>query len=188
MSKAIKFLLTTSWILFSRGYDVYATYQHTPDLEKEANPLASILGFGWSPILLIVGLLTLLIIYNYYVATFKPYNLLPQEKGLSFEQVTTYIYFGKSDKWNALLYKMPKNIKRLQHYLGHLLTYAMSFAGIISTIMWLLIRHTNFYKNYHSAATIYAIMILGIIGISIYWHRKMYKTYQLQTEQSYTTI
>ena len=42
--KTLKFLVVLSWILFSKSYDAYCTYLHTPDLSKEENPLVSILG------------------------------------------------------------------------------------------------------------------------------------------------
>jgi hypothetical protein len=43
--KTLKFLIILLWILFSKSYDAYCTFQHTPDLSKEANPLVSLLGF-----------------------------------------------------------------------------------------------------------------------------------------------
>ena len=39
----------TFWILLTRWFDAYSTYQYTPDLGKESNPLVSIFGFGWTP-------------------------------------------------------------------------------------------------------------------------------------------
>ncbi len=181
MKKVMKFALTTAWILFSRAYDVYATYQHTPDLKKEANPLASVLHLNWSPILFIVGVLTLGILYAYYVATFKPFQLLPQEKGFNFRQVTTHIYLGHHDRWTALLYQLPKSRKRLLHYLGHTLTIAMVYVGIVSTAMWLLINYTEFYKDYHSARVVYGIIVVGILLSTYIWHRRMYRQYLIAT-------
>ena len=31
MNRKQKFTIVTDWILLTRGYDTYATYQHTPD-------------------------------------------------------------------------------------------------------------------------------------------------------------
>ena len=45
MNRKLKFIIMTVWILLTRGYDTYATYQHTPDLDKKANPLVSVFGF-----------------------------------------------------------------------------------------------------------------------------------------------
>lgn len=176
MRKSVKFAITTLWILLSRSYDVFATYQHTPNLQKEANPLASVFHLGWSPILLIISLLTIGLIYMYYVATFKPYDLLPQERGYNFRQVTTYTYLGKADKWTAMLYKLPKG-KRLVHYAGPLMARIISYAGIISTAMWLLINYTEFYKHYHTAGMVYAILIAGLIAIIAHWHWQLYRRY-----------
>jgi hypothetical protein len=45
--KRLKFFIILLWILFSKSYDAYCTFLHTPDLSKEANPLVSVLGFNW---------------------------------------------------------------------------------------------------------------------------------------------
>lgn len=177
MSKTVKFAVTTLWILLSRSYDVFATYQHTPDLQHEANPLASVFHLGWSPILLVVGLLTLAIIYFYYVATFKKYQLTPEQKGYNLRQFITHIYLGKADKWSAMLYKFPSS-KRMIHYFGPQLAKSMAFAGIISTTMWLLINYTEFYKHYHTAGMVYAILFVGIAAIIIHWHWQLYRRYR----------
>jgi hypothetical protein len=42
--KRLKFFIILFWMLFSKSYDAYCTFEHTPDLSKEANPLVTILG------------------------------------------------------------------------------------------------------------------------------------------------
>lgn len=180
MSKIAKFALTTIWILFSRSYDVYCTSQLTPDLSKEANPLVSVLGLGWSPLLIIIGALTLYAIYAYYLSVFKPQNLLPTERGYTFGNIVAYTYLGRKDSWTAIFYKLPKSIGRLNQYMGHILSRGLVFAGVVSTTMWLLINHTNFYKEIHSAPMVYTILLIGI-GVIIYqWNREQYQQYLLQ--------
>lgn len=181
MKKRTKFIITTLWILLSRSYDVLATYQYTPDLKHEANPLASIFNFGWMTIIPIVAIITGYIIYAYYQSTFKSYPLHPQEKGYSFWQFATYLYLGKPAHWTATMYQLPKDKKRLHFYLGKVLTRCLAFAGIVSTVMWLLINYTGFYKQYHSAFAVYSILAVGCVLISAQWMKEEYKIYQLET-------
>ncbi len=178
MRKSIRFFIVTVWIVFSRSYDVYCTHQLTPDLSKEANPLVSVFGLTWTPLLLIVAVLTIYAIYAYYVSIFKHSNLLPAEKGLSFREVATYIYLGRIDAWYAMLYKYPKSFNRFNQVVGHTLTKCLVYAGVVSTIMWLLINYTNYYKNLHSAALIYSILFIGCIAIVYQWYKSMYSHYQ----------
>ena len=77
MNRKQKFTIVTVWILLTRGYDTYATFQHTPYLGKEANPLVSVFGFGWTPLLVVVAVGSLYVIYTYYLATFQTYNFEP---------------------------------------------------------------------------------------------------------------
>ncbi|MDW8287372.1 MAG: hypothetical protein RMJ89_04825, partial [Flammeovirgaceae bacterium] len=81
INKKLKFAVTTIWILFSRSYDAYCTYLLTPDLSKESNPLVTVVGISsWTPLLIIISVLTIYAIYAYYVSVFKPISLLPTEK------------------------------------------------------------------------------------------------------------
>lgn len=182
MNKTLKFALVSGWILFSRGYDVYATSQFTPDLSKEANPLVSVLGMSWTPLMLVVGGLTLYTVFAYFVATFRKFDLKPSEKGMSFLQFIPFLYLGKKSHWTGIFYKFPRDLKRLHHYMGHFLAPALAFAGVISTLMWLGINYTDFYREMHSTYLIYSIIVAGTLVIGWAWHRKLYREYKLATE------
>ena len=130
MNKTVKFAIVSSWILLTRAYDAYCTYQYTPDLSHEANPLVSILGFGWTPLLLTLVILSSYVIYAYYQATFKPYaEMLPKEQQLSFSDFVGYVYTGKKQSWTAMFYKLPNSMKRFNHVVGHLMAKSLAFAG-----------------------------------------------------------
>ena len=184
-SRYMRFVITTIFILFTRGYDIYSTYQYNPDLSLEANPLVSVLGFTWTPLLIVMGLLSVYAIYCYYKAVFHDYDLYPQKKDYSLSHFIGYLYLGEKQGWTSLLYKFPKDLKRFNHYMGHLLTKFLVFAGFVSTLMWLLLNYTDFYKEIHSANMIYSILILGSILISYLWFLKNYKEYQTLSSKTY---
>ena len=75
------------------------------------------------------------------------------------------------------LYKFPKDLNRFNNYMGNLLTRCLVFAGVVSTIMWLLINNSEYYKNIHSAPLIYSILVGGCIAIIYFWNKSMYKKY-----------
>lgn len=177
MNKTVKFAITTSWILLSRSYDAYCTYRLTPDLSKEANPLVSFLGMGWTPLLLVISVLTLYTLYAYYQASFKPISLLPTEKGYSFSNIIAYTYLGDKDEWTSIFYKLPKDLGRFNQYMGNLFTLCLVFAGIVSTAMWLLINYTTYYKQIHDHRVVYAVLISGCLLITYQWNRSQYNQY-----------
>lgn len=181
MSKKIKFTLTTAFIVLTRGFDAYCTSVHTPDLNKESNPLVSVLGLGWAPLLLIIGALTFYIIYCYYNATFKPYNLLPAEKEYTFGNTIAYAFLGKKGPWYSVFYQLPNSIKRFNAYMGYTMPACLVFAGVVSTIMWILINNTTFYAPYHSATAIYSILIAGCCIIVYNFHSGLYSQYLQKT-------
>ena len=185
MSKKTKFAITTVLILLTRSYDAYCTYQLTPDLSKESNPLVTVVGISsWTPLLIILSVLTIYAIYAYYISVFKPFNFLPTEKGYSFANVAAYTYLGYKDSWISILYKFPKDLKRFNHYMGRILTILLIYAGFVSTIMWLLINNTNYYKTIHSVALVRTILIGGCFLIIYLWRRSLYKQYLANTNEN----
>ncbi len=179
--KSLKFIMTTIWILLTRGYDIYCTYKFSPDLSQEVNPLVSVLGMTWSPFLIVLYLLMIYTIYAYYVSVFKPINLLPTEKGYTFGNVVAYIYLGHKDSWSSILHKFPKDLNRLNHYFGHTLSKCFVYVGFISTIMWLLINYTNYYNTVLSVVAIYSILTIGCFTIIYLWNKSLFRQYQNNT-------
>ena len=188
MKKTQKFIFTTTWILFSRSYDAYCTQMLTPDLSKEANPLVSVVGISsWTTLLIILSLLTFYTLFAYYVSLYRPMNLMPKEKGYSFGDFVAYVYLGQKDSWTSVLYKFPKSFRRATHYFGHILPKGLVFAGVVSTIMWLLINNIGFYKSIHSATLIYVILVFGTMIIAYDWNKRLYKQYLITSVCHQTT-
>ncbi len=179
MKKSLKFLAGTCWILFSRSYDAYCTYQLTPNLSKEANPLVSVLGIDSWPILLgIIGSLTLLLVGTYAYSVFKPFALYPSEKHYSFKEFIAFIYLGRKSSLMTAFFQFPSNKKRLIVYCGKLVAPCLMIAGIISTVMWLLIKHTEYYKFYHNHYLIYFILVSSCLAWTYRWHKTQYALYR----------
>lgn len=180
ISKTTKFITVTLWLILSRSYDAFCTYQLTPDLSKEANPLVSIFHFNWTALLLVISVLMCYVIYAFYISLFESADFLPQENNLSFKEFALFQYFGKKSKLIDLLYKRPLSFKRFTYYMGTYFTPAISYAGIVSTIMWFLIHYTEtYYSNYHSVKSIYAILIVGAIVIMVVKSKRMYNEYKV---------
>lgn len=178
MNQSIKFAVLTAWIIFSRAFDAFCTYQHTPDLRKEANPLVSVIGMNWSLLLAVVGGLTVYTIFVFFQRLFRPEDLMPSEKGMSFGDFSAWLYFGKKEHWSSMIYKIPGDWRRFNQWMGVTLPACMSFAGVVSTAMWLLINGSETYRKMHGSASIYAILIIGSLAMIVGWHLKMFKKYQ----------
>ncbi|MEI2696706.1 MAG: hypothetical protein V9E90_16675 [Saprospiraceae bacterium] len=177
MTRSFKFILTTVWILFTRSYDAYCTNQLTPDLSKENNPLVSMLGMGWTALLITLVILTIYAIYAYFISVFHPKELLPVEKGYTFSNVIAFTYLGQKEDWPAVFYELPKDFNRFNQYMGHVLTKCLVYAGFVSSFMWLLINYTDYYKKLHSATAIYSILVIGCFVIIYNWNKNLYKEY-----------
>ena len=178
MNKTTKFIITSIWILLTRGYDAYATYQFTPDLSKEGNPLVAIFGFTWAPLLIVIIILSIWVIYAFYKASFSSYSLLPKEKNYNYSNFIGYVYTGKKQEWYTTLYKLPKDFNRFNLIMGNLLTQCLVFTGLVSTTMWLLINNTEFYKEIHSIHLVYSILLIGSALICHNWFSIKFQEYK----------
>ena len=101
-------------------------------------------------------------IYMLYLILFKPIKLYPLEKGYSFSNFIGHMYLDKKISWLVIFYRFPKDIKRFHYYLGNLFVRYLVFAVIISTVIWILINNSEFYKDIHNPFVIYGILIFGI--------------------------
>ena len=187
-SSLLRFSLTAVWVVFSRAYDAYCTALYTPDLTMEANPLVSVLGFGWTPLLAVVGGLTLFTVYAYWKRAFQPENIYPESGEYSLLQFNTYLYLGRKGHWSSMLYKLPGSWKRFVQYWGMFATPSLIWAGVISTIMWLLINNTTWYMpEYHSVKLIYMLVVSSSI-VAIAWVTSNARLeYRLSADQSTTS-
>ena len=82
-----------------------------------------------------------------------------------------------SKPWTSTLFKYPSDMKRLNNYMGVILTRCLVFAGIVSTTMWILIHNSEYYKSVHTAPLVYTVLIAGCLGIIYSWNKSEYKLY-----------
>ena len=179
VKKIILFILGNLWIIATRAYDVYSTYQYTPDLTKEGNPLVTVLGISnWTLLLSIITFLVGYVIYAWYCSLFRNSLNLPTTQNLKLKDFIPLYYFGKPAKWYQLLYKLPTSLKRNHQMAGIILPPALMVAGFISTIMWLGINNQwEWYIQIHSVPLICSLVIIGGIIPFVYHCKRQYIHY-----------
>ncbi|MCU0434335.1 MAG: hypothetical protein MUC87_12845 [Bacteroidia bacterium] len=177
MKKSTRYILATAWILVSRSFDAYATWQHTPDLQKEASPLVSVFGLSWLPLLLLLGAVCVYVMYAYYKALFGSYSIFPAEKGMSLSEFAGYVATGRKTPWWKMCVQFPKKAAHLHAYFGHLLVISLSVAGVFSTVMWVLIWTSEGYRSVHSAGLVYGGILVSVCAVYYGWVRRKYRAY-----------
>ena len=179
MKKHLKFVLILTGILLTRAYDAYCTALFTPDLKQEANPLASVFHIQWSWLLLIIGCVLLYVGYALYINMYKQVNLFPTQKHLPFGQFVVQTLYGPGARWTAFLYKLPADKQKMHSVFGHILSYGLLWAGLVTTVMWLLINHTaTYYTQYHSYKGTVILVLTGVAGVAYYYFSQLYIAYK----------
>jgi hypothetical protein len=179
MKKHLKFTLILTGILLTRAYDAYCTALFTPDLKREGNLLASVFHLHWSGLLLSMGCVLLYVIYALYINTYKQINLFPAQRQLSFGQFVAQALYGPGASWKAFLYKFPADTQKLHYVFGYILSRGLLWAGVVTTIMWVLINHTaTYYTHFHSYSGTMSLILGGVAVVAYYYFNQLYTAYK----------
>lgn len=162
MKKMILLILGNLWIGLTRAYDIYCTYDFTPDLDREANPLVTVLGIkDWPIFLAIIVPLILYTMYCWYAQLYR-FKWLNSDNVTSFEDFFTLNYFGKKTRWFKLLYSFPLSLRQNHRLATIFLPQSAMLAGVITTIMWLGIRTPwDWYVHIHNPWLLWSILTVG---------------------------
>ena len=71
MNKKTKFIILAILVALGRFYDVFTTSLYIPDLKNETNIIVSLLGGGWTIVLILQIILTATIIFCLYYYFYK---------------------------------------------------------------------------------------------------------------------
>jgi len=176
----LEFFLLTAFLVITRLWDITATYIITPDLEKETNPMVSILGQGWVTIIIFqITVVSFIIILNYF-SLFKIKTFYPSQKGYSYKEFITYFYFGEKRNLIELVYRFPKNKSTLVKALGYVLPRSLIVIGVfISLSSTLLILNIDYQKFYAFARPYYYLVFIAIVFVFfVLFFRREYAKYQ----------
>lgn len=116
-------------IVILRSIDLYVTYQYTPDLINEWNPLVSFFGISWSTYILSqIMLVALIALLMFFYFNRKPLKMV--EKDLSYNGFVYAYFFGKSRPWKERLlwaFEKPAYLARHLVFSGFLAMMATIF-------------------------------------------------------------
>lgn len=174
-----KFFILTFLLLFSRGCDFYSTSLWFFDNPSgETNPLTSILGFGWTGLIVSNTLIIALIVYAFYYYSFK-YKI---KTITSFpEKWTDYIsllYFNEKGKFYKIFYTLPSNKKIALAHFGYVLVRVAIIASFLATFHNIC-QYYNipFYNTFRDIIKRPLFVIYGLIIMSfIYFQFKLFKS------------
>lgn len=182
--KVISFLIVAILILLGRFFDVYTTYLYTPNLHQESNFLVKWFGAGWAVMITIQIILPFLIIGAWYYYVFKYQPSLPDTEGLSFKQVSSYLFYENTNSLHKLFYKAPKNKAALLAslgYVGSMVLIPVSFIVGGSTTLLLVSEEYKALYRQGIPYALYAIIILLAIFFYYKFLNRYYEHYKQRT-------
>ncbi|HKK88251.1 MAG TPA: hypothetical protein VJ917_05335 [Saprospiraceae bacterium] len=182
MKKMILLILGNLWIGLTRAYDIYCTYEFTPDLDREANPLVTILGIkDWSILLAIIVPLILYSMYCWYDQLYR-FQWQISDQVASFEDFFTLNYFGERTRWFKVLYSFPLSLRQNHRLATIFLPPALMLAGVMSTLMWMGIRSPwDWYASIHSPWLIWTMLTVGTFIIFYIRMKMAYRQFLFKT-------
>jgi len=171
-----KFIFLSALLILTRFADAQTTYLYTSDLKKEANPLVSLFGFGWtgSIIIQITGLT--FVIYALWIYSFKKVQVPDFNKKITLKQFISLFHFNDTGSFLKLFYKLPTNKNSLLYSFGYISTYTLIFFSIIvscsTTFLILSKGYRNFYSFYKTPILLYTLSFILIIILAVRFYKK----------------
>lgn len=168
-----KFFLLTFLLLFARGCDFYSTSLWFFDNPSgETNPLARILGFGWTGLLVSNGIIIGLIIFAFYFYSFRYKPSYSFSVPSKFTDFISLLYFNEKGRFFDVFYKVPKNKKILLAHAGYVLVRVVIFGSFLATFHNLCqFYNVSFYHSFRELVgrplfAIYALLLLSLVFFS----------------------
>jgi uncharacterized membrane protein len=170
-----KFISLSTLLILTRLADAQTTYLYTPDLKREANPLVSLFGFGWtgSIIVQIIGLT--FCIYALWVYIFKTVQLPAFDKNISLTKFIGLFHFRDTRSFLKMFYRLPTNKNSLLYSIGYIFTYTLIiFSTIVSCSTTFLILSKS-YRNFYSAYSIPVFLYTFALILIVFFSSRFYK-------------
>lgn len=179
-----KFFTLAVLVILSRFYDVLTTYKYTPDLSNESNPIVLWFGAGWTTVIILQTLLTLLVIYFLYNYFFKFTPIIPEDKTLTLKQYISYFHFNEPNSLHKILYKMPENKKEFMASIGYVASMTLIWVSIIVGTSTSFLLLSEVYQEIYKQGIPYLLYCI-ILGIATFFYfrffKKEYKKYKNKT-------
>ena len=168
-----KFIFLTFLLIFSRGCDFYSTslWFFQPDGYKgETNPLTSLLGFGWTGLIVTNVIIIGFIIYAFYYYSFgyrsRRFSSVPD----SLAEFVSELYYNEKGKFYTVLFKSPKDKKLLLAHIGYVMIRTVIVASFLATIHNLC-QYYNiaFYNTFRELVGRPLYVIYGLILLAFFF-------------------
>jgi hypothetical protein len=108
-------------LLAARLGDLYTTWLATPDLQNEWSPLVTVFGFGWKQLLVFHAGMYVLAVWLMGFYFLRRRNV--EERGLSFLEYWSLLYFRNKFEGLSMLRKIPRNGRILLEEIGYLMAF-----------------------------------------------------------------
>lgn len=181
MNKRKEFLILLLGVIITRLADVIGTYHYTPDLAKEANPMVSLFGMGWTYVLLatISGVIFSAGLNYYSLFMIRPLEVSTPD--LNKKQYLSMLFLNKIVEWRwvYLLKTDPFGKNQTFYMYGWVIPRILINVGIVIIIFHCLLAFVPGYASIHKY--FFVPMYLLIIGCIPYtflnYYQYRYKKY-----------
>lgn len=182
--KKNQFYFLSALFITGRLFDIITTALFTPNLDREANPIVSLLGANWTIIILLQITFCAFIIYGLYLH-YKTEIKQPTIPNLRFHEYISQLNFNHSNSFHKKFYTIPKNKTFFIVHTGFVLTQTLIISSFLVGLSTSFLLTSTSYRAFYNHGMVYFIYS-GMIGLAIYFsiqfYRKSYHEYQLNNK------
>ena len=182
MSHKTKFTILAILVVCGRLFDVCTTAVYTPDLKHEANPLVYFFGAGWTVLILVQVIITLLLVYGLYYYFFQFRSIEPEERGLNLREYISYFCFSNKHSFTKVFYETPTNRSGLVAISVYVTTMTLIFFSFLVGTSTVFLIISPAYKQIYKHGLPLVMMgfvFPSIAYFSLQFFRMEYEKYKL---------
>jgi len=184
----VEFVTLAVLLLLTRVADGLLTYAITPNLDREANPVSSVFGFGWSGLIVVAIVVLSGVLWLNYVSLTRPCDNFPAPAGVDWP---TFCKAYFDIRGQALFAQQPWRV--MTHVCGYVFPRTIiAWSVLLLAHNWLVYTDAAWYRPiraYRLSFAIYlALPLLGFYFLNRL-QRKDYARYlRCRSEQSIENV
>jgi len=166
--------------LISRVLDLLVTRLYSPSLQREANPVASVLGFGWAGLLCANALGSIVVVWAILLWRRRPLTVPAGNAARDYWSFASICYYSKVYPPPTFLirslYRMPSEWRGMFHMLGFVGPAVVSCMSVIAALNWMMLDSPT-YRNF-SRETFPWYPYVGPVFVLYYLFFLIYYSYE----------
>ena len=155
--------------------DAFVTFNITPDLAQEGNPLVYLADQGWTTLLIVNALVIFVTILILHYSIRFPADSYPTESNYSFQEFISQYLYNDKISFHKIYFFVPYNKKAILSFTGFLFPRVFITWSILIIIHNVSILHSSLYQQYNLYWNLWIFVYTFLVPITFFYFWKFFR-------------